>query len=233
MHACLLGDWLAADARQPHVERRRISEWKREPWWEHHVGARLQCQTLGMCGWQRARQIRNGPMDGWMDPLRATARRRLDHNAHARWVEGFTFSTRRFFSEFIENEIRTEFRWNSSKTDRVATLNSKKRNSHFSTEFRWFLGEIRWFLTEKHIYPMEKKKIWHDFETYNAIYILTFYNKIHMNCIDTPSFHNNRNLKSTGGLYNTNSIVSFTTIQVYRELFNTMCCALRLTTNML
>ena len=67
MHACLLGDWLAADARQPHVERRRISEWKREPWWEHHVGARLQCQTLGMCGWQRARQIRNGPMDGWMD----------------------------------------------------------------------------------------------------------------------------------------------------------------------
>ena len=54
-----------------------------------------------------------------------------------------------------------------------------------------------------------------------------------MNCIDTPSFHNNRNLKSTGGLYNTNSIVSFTTIHVYRELFNTMCCALRLTTNML
>ena len=93
---------------------------------------------------------------GWMDPLWATARRRLDHNAHARWVEGFTFSMRRFFSEFIENEIRTEFRRNSSKTDRVATLNSKKRNSHFSTEFRWFLGEIRWFLTEKHIYPMEK-----------------------------------------------------------------------------
>ena len=69
-------------------------------------------------------------MDGWMDGwihygLRLTPRR-LDHNAHARWVEGFTFSMRRFFSEFIENEIRTEFRRNSSKTDRVATLNSKK-----------------------------------------------------------------------------------------------------------
>ena len=67
-------------------------------------------------------------MDGWMDPLWATARWRLDHNAHARWVVGFTFSTRIFFSEFIEYEIRTEFWRNSSKTDRVATLNSKKQN---------------------------------------------------------------------------------------------------------
>ena len=49
-------------------------------------------------------------MDGWMDPLRATTPRRLDHNAHARWVVGFTFSTRIFFSEFIEYEIWTEFR---------------------------------------------------------------------------------------------------------------------------